>query len=82
MGQLEEAEALYRTAVRLNPNRHYTALNNLGKFLHLHRDGGEVLDASGETEAERFYRGAIEILPTYSKVSPAKKIPPSFLKII
>ena len=68
MGQLEEAEALYRKAVRLNPDRHYTALNNLGKFLHIHRDGGEVLDqAQGETEAERFYKAAIEIVPTYSK---------------
>ena len=37
-------------------------------FLHIHRDGGEVLDqAQGETEAERFYKAAIEIVPTYSK---------------
>ena len=75
MGQLEEAEALYRTAVRLNPDRHYTALNNLGKFLHIHRDGGEVLESSdsafGETEAERFYKAAIEIVPYYSKVGPS-----------
>ena len=51
---LDEAEACYRKAVRLNPRRHYTALNNLGKLLHAQRgDAQRALGRNSEVRRGR-----------------------------
>ena len=50
---LEEAEGHYRRAVKLNPRRHYTALNNLGKLLHAHPERSREQRAMGRNSEVR-----------------------------